>query len=52
MVLLRAHLSPKKLITKLHINKLAFDYIISNITQQFFNSISKKKHVNRLGIKI
>ena len=39
MMLVVCYLSPKVLIQELSLNKVAFDYIIGNITQQFFNSI-------------
>ena len=39
IILLRCYLSPKYLIKELHLNRIAFDYIIGNINQQFYNSI-------------
>ena len=39
MMIVRCYLSPKVLIQHLGLNKVAFDYILGNITQQFFNSI-------------
>ena len=41
MMLVRCYLSPKVLIQELHIHKPAFDFIIGNIIQQFFNSVSQ-----------
>ena len=39
LMTIRAYLSPKTIIQKYHFNRLAFDYLISNIYQIFFNSI-------------
>ena len=39
MMIIRAYLSPKKLIQVYHLNRLAMDYIIGNIYQMYFNSI-------------
>tara|TARA_Y100000385_G_scaffold281416_1_gene334190 strand:+ start:7412 stop:11998 length:4587 start_codon:yes stop_codon:yes gene_type:complete len=41
MMLVKCWLSPNKLIKKLSMNRIGFDYIIGNIIQQFFNSISQ-----------
>lgn len=38
-VMIRAYLSPKRLIAKFNMNRLGFDYIIATITQQFYNSL-------------
>jgi len=39
MMLLRCYLSPNILIKELRINKKTFEFIVGNITEQFFNSI-------------
>ena len=39
MMVIRAYLSPKKIIKEYHFNRLALDYIIGNIYQMFFNGI-------------
>jgi DNA-directed RNA polymerase II subunit RPB1 len=39
MMIIRAYLSPKKLIQEYNFNRLALDYIVGHIYQQFFSSI-------------
>ena len=41
MILLRCYLSPKILIQELKLSRPGFDFIVGNIIQQFFNSISQ-----------
>lgn len=41
MMLIKCYLSPNDIIKKYNMNRLCFDYIIGNIIQQFFNSISQ-----------
>ena len=51
MMIIRAYLSPKKLIQVYHLNRLAMDYIIGNIYQMYFNSIWcwQQIHLPELG---
>ena len=39
IMLMRIYLNPKVIVTKYKMNRLAFDWIISSITQMFYNSI-------------
>lgn len=41
MMLVRCYLSPKVLINELHMHRPAFDFIVGNIIQQFFHSVSQ-----------
>jgi len=41
IMLLRCHMAPKVLINEYKMTKFGFDYLIGNITQQFFNSLSQ-----------
>ena len=41
MILVRCYLAPKVIIKELRLSKSAFDFIIGNIKQQFFSSVSQ-----------